>query len=132
MAERSASNIWSGNKSKWNGKVALMYPSDYGYSASSSYWSETNLYEFANSEAKNVSWMYKTTSHTDYEWFLSPRSGSGSAMNWQTSGHMNYAGVSSAAGGALKIRPVLNLLSTAPIDTNHTGSSSDPYVVMGS
>jgi len=127
-------NIWYGNKATWskstnsnaNG-IALLYPSDYGYSADSSYWSSPTLYNY-DTGPKDTSWMYATANHTTYEWMLSPSSYySGSAAYWYTSGCVDYSNVYHNNNGA---RPVLNLLSTAEIDTNHTGSSSDPYVVV--
>jgi len=128
-------NIWYGNKATWskstnsnaNG-IALLYPSDYGYSASSSYWGSPTLVDWSSTQG-NTSWMYATANHTTYEWMLSPSSdGSYYAARWDSSGFVGYYYVYNGYGGGA--RPVLNLLSTAEIDTNHTGSSSDPYVLI--
>jgi len=128
--ERNTSNIWYGNKAMWNGAIALLYPSDYGYSVSSSYWSSPTLYNFETGP-RNTSWMYKTSNHSYNEWLVSPSGTSTNAVyvtSWTTEGNVREA----HPGSVYHVRPVLNLLSTAQIDANHTGSSSDPYVVIGS
>ena len=119
-------DIWYGNKATWNGKVALLYPSDYGYSASSSYWSGTTLYNY-NSAARDTSWMYATANHTTSEWMLSPSSNdSYYAARWDTSG---FVGLNRVNYNAYGVRPVLNLKFTATIDTNHQGDENDPYIL---
>ena len=71
--------------------------------------------------------MYATANHTTSEWMLSPSSlYSYSAAYWSASGYVGDYDVNGYFGA----RPVLNLLSTAEIDTNHTGSSSDPYQLI--
>ena len=132
--ERDASNIWSGNQATWskstntnaNG-IALLYPSDYGYSASSSYWSDPTLYNYETGPM-DTSWMFKTANHTTNEWMLSPSSGdSSSAARWYTTGYVDLGIVDDFNYG---VRPVLNLKSTATIDTNHEGTEADPYILI--
>ena len=120
-------NVWYGNKAIWSGKVALLYPSDYGYSASSTYWSGTTLYKY-NTSAANTSWMFKTANHTYYEWLMSPGSSVSDAATYLiTAGYVSNFQVYIYGYG---VRPVLNLLASAPIDTNHQGTESDPYIVL--
>ena len=135
--ERNASNKWDGNKATWskstnsnaNG-IALLYPSDYGYSASSSYWSTPILNNWSSTQA-NTSWMFKTANHTTSEWFLSPSSdASFFAAYLGSSGPVWFFSVVGNDGSDLGARPVLNLKSTAPIDINHAGTSSDPYIII--
>jgi len=133
--ERNTSNIWSGNKATWNkatysnaNGIVLLYPSDYGYSASSTYWDSRLLYDYSVG-ADDTSWMFKTANHSNNlgEWFLSPYFEANSYVAyWQSIGSVS----GKSATNYSDVRPVLNLLSTAPIDANHTGSSSDPYVVI--
>ena len=127
-------NIWYGNQATWNkatysnaNGIALLYPSDYGYSASSSYWSTPILWDWSSTQG-NTSWMFKTANHTTSEWMLSPSPNlSNYAAYWYTSGYVNARNVDN---GRIMARPVLNLLSTAEIDTNHQGTESDPYVLI--
>ena len=53
----------------WNGKIGLMYVSDYGYAASNSAWT-TDVYNYDSSTIKNNNWMYMGMS----EWTISRRS----------------------------------------------------------
>jgi len=131
-------NVWYGNKTIWNKSlysnangIALLYPSDYGYSASSIYWSSTTLYYYSG--AKDTSWMWAT--NTTDEWFLSPSSSSSNRAAYWFS-----IGVENAIGAVLSyyvdskyyvVRPVLNLLSTATIEDNGAdGSATNPYVIV--
>ena len=122
--------IWYGNKATWNGNVALLYPSDYGYSASSTYWSGTNLYNY-DVVAYNTSWMQTTANHSKYEWFLSPSSfGIKGTASWSLTGAVGDYYYIYGGYGTYAVRPCLNLLSTAPIDANHQGTEADPYVLI--
>ena len=61
----------SGNQPTWTVKVGLLYPSDYGYSASNLYW-ETDMRGWNKAESDGVvasttSWFYDVGT-----WFLSP------------------------------------------------------------
>ena len=118
-------NIWNGNKATWTGKVGLLYLSDYGYSASSTYWSGISLYSY-NSGAAETSWMYKTANHTQIEWFVSP-----------SSCYPNFAMHSLVPGNVLDhftsdhfaLRPVLNLISSAKV-LDAEGTEEAPYTVV--
>lgn len=95
-SENSGCHIWSGNDATWTGKVALMYPSDYGLSASESYWSVplggTSSNNFNDSTVNSNTWMMKTISSIDYysSWMLSPSSeGPNYATYWDT-GYNHY------------------------------------------
>lgn len=129
-SERTASQIWSGNQPTWTGKVALMYPSDYGYSADSAYWTSIP-YNWNNAEsdgiyARSTSWLYTTANHTYYEWLLSPSSYySGFAMSLDTSGTVYGYGVN---GSNYWVRPVVNLISEVKT-TIGDGSESSPYTI---
>ena len=125
ISERTASQIWSGNQPTWTGKVALMYPSDYGYSADSSYWTATTLYDYSV-VAMNTSWLYTTANHTEHEWLLSPSSDhSSGAMCLLASGSMYLSYVHFFSNG---VRPVVNLISEVKT-TIGDGSESSPYTI---
>ena len=120
-------NIWYGNEASWNGYVGLLYPSDYGYSASSTYWSGTNLSNY-NYGAMNKSWMYKTANHSsNYEWFISPSSYvSRNVMMWSAYNNIDYGSPESSSYG---VRPVLSLISGAKM-LDAAGTIDEPYTVV--
>ena len=132
-ASERSSNVWSGNQTTWKGKVGLMYPSDYGYSADSSYWNSV-IYNWNNAEsdgsyARSTSWMYQTMANAkNYSsCLLSPSSAdSGNAMYWHSSGDVLYTGVDNISSG---VRPCLNLIASAKIISGD-GSKNLPYVLL--
>ena len=113
-------NIWNGNQASWNGKIALLYPSDYGYASNTSNWSK----DFKDADLNGLSlnnWMFNN--EMAGTWFLSPAS--------DDPNHVSVVdfvggliGVNSDGIGAL--RPVLSLGSQAMIITG-SGSINDPY-----
>ncbi len=118
-------SIWYGNKSNWNGKVALLYPSDYGYSTAHSEWTK----EFSKMEyggvlsskiQVNTSWIYKMIA--DYSvWLLSPASqGSFGIFSLIRDGAV-YSSREYA-----KVLPTLYLQSTVKV-TNGNGTENSPY-----
>ena len=75
-----------------------------------------------------MSWMKQTSQNT--EWILSPSSYySGIGTLWG-SGSISYMDIMLGEPYAYGIRPVLNLVSSAPIDINHQGTESDPYQIL--
>lgn len=125
ISERTASQIWSTNQPTWTGKVALMYPSDYGYSADSSYWTATTLHAY-NGGAMNTSWLYTTANHTTSEWLLSPSSSDyHKALDLYSSGSVYNNDVKYGYYG---VRPVVNLISEVKT-TIGDGSESSPYTI---
>jgi len=128
--ERDATRLWSGNQASWDGLIGLMYTSDYGYSASNTYW-ETDMYGWNSAESDGVkasttSWLYQTANHSTYEWLLSPSSyGAHTAMYWNSLGYVNDGNVGNNYG----VRPVLNLKSEAMAVTG-AGTSEDPFTVV--
>jgi len=122
-------NIWYGNKATWSGKVALLYPSDYGYSSNSSCWTRA-LYGYSNG-CQNKSWIFESFNISDIEWLLSPASHRLEyATELSPAGFIRNGRSASGYNNENGARPVLNLLASASIDANHTGSSSDPYIII--
>ena len=106
----------------WNGKIALMYPSDYGYASTDSLCrsdmsSQTNnIYN-----CKNDNWLYKNTLY----WTLSPYSGLASGVfKVRGNGIMNY----DVAFWYYGVFPTLFLKSDIKI-TGGTGEESNPYQI---
>ncbi len=63
FTDTEACRVWNGNSATWTGKIGLMYPSDYGFSASETYWDSTTLCNYME-QGKETSWIYSTMSDT--------------------------------------------------------------------
>ena len=103
-------------KDYWDGKIALIYPSDYGY-ASTNEACRNNMSSATNNvyNCKNENWLYNSA----YQWTLSPRSGgAGNVFNVTLGGIVDY----NVAIGTLGVRPVLFLKSDVVI-AGGTGES---------
>ena len=102
----------------WDGKIALMYPSDYGY-ASTDTICRSGL---SSTNCKNENWLFNNA----YQWTLSPCSGHAfSVYRVNLSGEISnviYPNVSN------HIRPVLFLKSDVVI-TEGTGTEIDPFIL---
>ena len=134
--ERSSSNVLSGSTFDWEGSVVLLYPSDYGYSVDSSYWSDTKLRNY-DAAAYQTSWMQNSTDHTSfnyYEWVISPGSGDPNSVGlwYRTYLHDDYRADGNSNGNGNGIRPVLNLKASALFEEGGTGTESNPYVIVES
>ena len=114
-------NIWNGNQASWNGKIALLYPSDYGYASDTSNWSKDLSSAYSNGISLN-NWMYNNISYAS--WFLSPASNNpDSVSDVNLDGSLRRYGTD---GIGVALRPVLSLGSQAMIITG-SGSINDPY-----
>ena len=114
----------------WTGKVALMYPSDYGYATSGG--STTNrtaclekeLFNWdGTSDCYNNDWLYNSSY---YQWTLTRFSSSniGYVFHVLTDGYVDYYYASDSYG----VRPCIYLKSRIAI-SNGTGTSTNPYVI---
>ena len=112
-------------KTPWTGKIALAYPSDYGYAADLNQCKQT-LYDYDNSTCTSNNWMKAIIGTSSYEgWLLTPDSSSSDSVWYVYDG--GYVGLYSAsiASGAV---PVLYLSSELGIEAGAgDGSSSNPY-----
>ena len=107
-------------KDYWDGKIALIYPSDYGY-ASTDTTCRGNLYDCDNADSKANNWLFNGAN----QWTLSPYSGSASVVfRVFLGGRVGYYGAYSTGG----VRPVLFLKSDVVI-AGGTGIESDPYTI---
>ena len=121
---RNNCNIWSGNQATWNGKIALLYPSDFGYASNTSNWSKDFKEAYSNGISLN-NWMYNNISYAS--WFLSPASYSPYRVaDVDCVGILgrDYANIADG----LALRPVLTLGSQTNIISG-TGSINDPYIL---
>ena len=101
-------------KNTWDGKIALMYPSDYGY-ASTGTACRSNLFKCDDANSKANNWLFNSA----YQWTLSPTSGLANAVFIVDSG-----GIVSGyyAGNPHGVRPALFLKSDVVI-AGGTGES---------
>ena len=100
----------------WNGKVGLMYVSDYGYAANSNAWSD-DLYNYKDYSSTN--WLFLGSN----EWTITRYSSrSRNVFYVYNNGYLNVSSV----GYGYSARPVFYLISNVALE-NGTGSSSNPY-----
>ena len=98
----------------WDGKIALIYPSDYGY-ASTGAACRNSLYGCDDADSKANNWLFNSA----YQWTLSPRSGGALRVFFVTSGGRVDGYYASSAYG---VRPALFLKSDVVI-AGGTGES---------
>ena len=118
--------VYSGRSTSWNGKIALMYPSDYSYTYAlgvdnTCYNAGNNCRTNKGGKPKN-GWIYNTNSNST-EWLLSPFSaGSSSAFSLSGSGFVHGGD----SRGSIGVRPSLYLVSNIKIDSGE-GTKQSPY-----
>ncbi|MBD8923562.1 hypothetical protein EGR52_09160 [bacterium] len=104
-----------------NAKVGLMYVSDYGYAASSNYWS-TILEYYDNANVKVNNWMYMGL----IEWTLAPQTGTSyNAFYVDGDGYVTDTDV---INYTFAVRPVLYLKSTISYGGG-SGTAAKPILV---
>ena len=111
----------------WTGKIALPYPSDYGFATDLSKCSQT-LFNYDSSTdsyaCRSNDWMYSIFKTNNFNWLLTPTSGYASgAFNVYSTGFVNYDYSVYVASG---VAPVLYLGSNQDI-VSGDGSQSNPY-----
>ena len=121
--ERGTS-VYSGHSTSWNGKIALMYPSDYTYTYALGVDNAcyTDGYDCDGSSGKTNGWIYNTNSNST-EWLLSRHSvNSLYAFALGASGCVGNNNSNNSYG----VRPSLYLVSNIKIDSGD-GSEQSPY-----
>ena len=100
----------------WEGKIALIYPSDYGYaSTDKTYRNKINSSTNNVYNCKNENWLFNSS----YQWTLSPLSGRANVVvDVYSGGYVSYSSVHNTLG----VRPVLFLKSDVVI-AGGTGES---------
>ena len=122
--ERSTGSVYTGRPTSWIGKIALAYPSDYGYAADLGKCTKT-LFYYRDSTCTSNNWMKSMM--TSSNWLLTPFSGDPVIVwNIRSTGYVyHYDNYPYVASG---VTPVLYLDSELSIKTG-TGSSSAPYQI---
>ena len=111
----------------WTGKIALAYPSDYGYAADLNQCVNKQLNKYNDSTCTSNNWMKSiiTNNGSNHGWLLTPHSNY-SYIAWGVilSGIMGGNRAYYSSYGAA---PVLYLSSELGIESGGDGSSSNPY-----
>ncbi|MGM9878654.1 MAG: hypothetical protein ACI31R_01335 [Bacilli bacterium] len=116
---------YDSNPNSWTGKIALMYVSDYGYSANSTCSESTTLSNYSSTSCKNNNWLLD---EDEYRWLL--------AHDPSTGNYILYADMDGSVGMAYSSNGVDgDDLTTFPVfyltaDANFRdgdGSQSNPY-----
>ena len=117
--ERTASNVIENNQATWNGKIALLYPSDLGYARATSGWSDSII--------ENINYNNWLLNDQAAFWLLSPF---GDRAGYVAVWSYEIGLVVDVANNIAGLRPVLSLGSQTMIISG-TGSYEDPYQLMG-
>ena len=120
--ERTTGKVYSNRSTEWLGKIALVYPSDYGYAADLSKCTQ-KLYSYGNSTCTSNNWMKAILVTSGSGWFLTPYP-SDPDIVWDV--NANGSVNSSDAYVTHLLVPVLSLSSELSIKSG-AGSSSNPY-----
>ena len=116
--------VYTGRPTTWQGKIALPYPSDYGYAVDLNQCKEKKLFEYSDSTCTLNNWMNAILGTSSARWLLTPNSGASfRAWSVKSSGSV---GTTYFIYSAYGVAPVLSLSSELSIKAG-TGSSSDPY-----
>ena len=116
----------------WTGKIALPYPSDYGYATDLSKCSQT-LYHYNSSTdsyaCRSNDWMYPILGKINGGWLLTPNSGfAHTAFNVDSAG---YVYGKYMVSNVFEVAPVLYLGSNQYIVAGDgDGSQSNPYQLV--
>ena len=121
--------VYSGNATTWSGKVALMYPSDYGYATSGGTTANRKtclakeLYNWdTESDCKNNDWLYDSNT---IQWTLTSDSSISFGVFYvHNTGYVTRYNASYVIGA----RPSVYLTSNVKI-SGGDGSSSNPYTL---
>ena len=126
--------VYSGRSTTWPGKIALPYPSDYGYATDFNKCTQ-NLYNYdshiGSYACRSNDWMYPiiTNSSNNHGWLLTPSSGNAyNAWLVYPLGFLNFLSNSSTEY-AFGVAPVLYLSSDESIVEGTTGTESNPYKI---
>ena len=118
--------VYSGRPTTWTGKIALPYPSDYGYAADLGSCTQP-LNNYNDSTCTSTNWMENiiTNNGNHFGWLLTPLSSS-PYLGYSISLIGNVNNSEKFNCYAFGVAPVLYLGSELSIKSG-TGSGSDPY-----
>ena len=119
--------VYTGRPTIWTGKIALAYPSDYGYAANFNQCNQT-LTKYNDSTCTSHNWISTIVNNEGYGgWLLTPASNySRMAADVHLTGFIHTPG--SLTSNSLGAIPVLYLDSSISI-VGGTGTSNNPYQI---
>ena len=132
-AQERGTNVHSGNKQTWDGKVALIYPSDYMYASSSCYnteyirgWilnsSAPHISEYGSEMCKSTNWLL----NDNWYWTISPNTiNSYAVIDLNGDGNIYSTTVDNFPG---LLRPSLYLEPNITY-TGGSGTINDPFII---
>lgn len=117
-------NVWSdGRPTSWLGKVALPYPSDYGYAADLALCNKT-LNNYSSSTCNNNNWM---SSVNNTAWLLTPNSADPIEIWYIRDGvESEFSDTGGGLNISFNVNPTLYLSSNIAIESG-SGTEGDPY-----
>mgnify|MGYP004513704215 CR=1 FL=1 len=128
--ERTTGSIYNATSpTTWTGKIALTYPSDYGYATDLNLCKKT-LYNYNDSTCTEENWMKSiiTNNGNNYGWLLTPFSRNFFNV-WFVKSVGNILN-NVYTYNLLGVTPTLYLDSKIKIKESTTGSSSNPYQLI--
>ena len=125
--ERVSGTVYSGYETSWIGKIALAYPSDYGYAADLSL-CQKKLHDYDDATCTANNWMAPILA-SNYGWLLTPYSSSANSVLRAFGSGGIYAFNFYYASLVTGVSPVLSLTSELDIGSG-TGESSSPYQLL--
>ncbi len=129
-AQERSTSVHSGNSQTWDGKVGLIYASDYMYASSGCYNDDSKKgydmsssdSDYANETCTSSNWLYDSNSY----WTISPVSIEDSNVTFvYNNGSLT---IDSARYTQVKLRPTLYLSASVEYMSG-SGSASDPFII---
>ena len=118
--------VYSGHSTTWTGRIALAYPSDYGYAADLNT-CQMPLVSYNDSTCTRNNWIKSMLGTNMYKvWLLIPHSDDRDHAWYVDSSGRVYSDYN-AVSNAFEIVPVLYLSSNESIVEGTTGSQDNPY-----
>ena len=123
--------VYSGRPTTWQGKIALMYPSDYGYATSGGATTNreaclanelNNWNSSSYSDCKNNDWIF----NNDFQWTLTPDSSLSYNVFYVSS--IGYVNNDNKARALYGVRPSVYLTSNVSI-SGGDGTVNSPYTL---
>lgn len=110
----------------WKGKIALPYPSDYGYAVDLSKCNAV-LSSYSNEACTSNNWIKSLIASSSTGWLLTPNTTYSSAAIWSITSSGDVTG-NNLTSDAYSLTPTLYLNSNVDIISG-SGKDNDPYVI---
>ena len=130
--QERGTSVYSGNSQTWDGKVALIYPSDYMYASSACYNDDTmkgrssdSSKDYRNDTCKSANWLFDVNS---WLWTVSPTS------FYRSYGALEFTGFGFATSTFVNDHEAIDFRTSVYLDTNVNyvsgdGTIDNPFVI---